>query len=299
MTSEIEKFKVSVVIPITRMAGRLTHLTNTFENCSSRTGIEFILVHDEQDKETQNEIENLQLRFYNLDIQIYTKTFFSPGLARNYGLTKITGSWFCFSDSDDLPQIVNILGAAQKADEMGAEIAIGNLLVVNGPHERLIESNRKTSWNRKDIAALALNPGFTRFVFKSSVFRHVQFPHIKMGEDQVYLARTNFFDYKIFSSDLLLYKYFLDVPNQATKNNSSLRELYLALHLMDNLDVKRQKQTQQFIHFLVLRISLTCIYRKIEAKVATKTLINVILASPVNSLVLLYAAIKAKSVAKS
>jgi glycosyltransferase involved in cell wall biosynthesis len=298
MTSEPANFKVSVVIPITRMAGRLTNLTKTFENCSC-TRVEFILVHDEQDKETQNEIEDLQRRFNHLDIQIYRKTLMSPGLARNYGVTKITGSWFCFSDSDDLPQICNILRTAQMADEIGAEIAIGNLLVVNGQHERLIASSQKTSWKRKDIAALALNPGFTRFVFKSSIFRHVQFPQIKMGEDQVYLARTNFFDFKIYSSDLLLYKYFLDVPNQATKNNSSLQELYLALHLLNNLDNGRQKQMQQFIHFLVLRISLTCIFRKIQIKVATKRLINAMLASPANSLILVYAAIKAKSAAKS
>ena len=280
------------------MAGRLSNLTKTFENCSDEK-IEFILVHDEQDTDTQNEIEALQRHFKYLDIQIYRKTLMSPGLARNYGMKEITGTWFCFSDSDDLPQICNISRTAQIADEMGADVAIGNLITINGAHERLIKSSFTTSHNRVSIAALALNPGFTRFVFKSSIFRHIQFPEIKMGEDQVYLARTNFLNFKIYTSELLLYKYFLDVPDQATKNKNSLPELSTALYLINSLNANSKKNMKQFNNFLTLKISVTCIYRKIQIKAATKNLIQSMLASPLNSLFLFYAIIRAKNVTKS
>ena len=274
---------MSVIIPITRMAGRLANLEKTFEECLVEK-IEFILVHDEQDSETQIELEALLSKFKHINIRLFRKTFNSPGLARNYGVEYSTGSWFCFADSDDLPHISNLVRTAIGAQNSGAKVGLGNMLVVNGKHERLIESKYLCDRKRQSIAAFALNPAFGRFVFNSKEFKSVKFPKIKMGEDQVYVANTKFLDFEIFFSDLLLYTYFIDLPDQATKNKKSLSELPNALvFLIDALPGKTPLM-RQLILAQILKISLTCLYRRIDIKYAIKIICKSSFKNPINAL---------------
>ena len=274
---------LSVIIPITRMAGRLANLEKTFEECLVEK-IEFILVHDEQDSETQIELEALLSKFKHINIRLFRKTFNSPGLARNYGVEHSTGSWFCFADSDDLPHISNLTRTAIGAQNSGAKVGLGNMLVVNGKHERLIESKYLCDRKRQSIAAFALNPAFGRFVFNSKEFKSVKFPKIKMGEDQVYVANTKFLDFEIFFSDLLLYTYFIDLPDQATKNKKSLSELPNALvFLIDALPGKTPLM-RQFILVQILKISLTCLYRRIDINYAIKIICKSFFKNPINAI---------------
>ena len=283
MKSIAEEPQLSVVIPITKMAGRLANLEKTLEKCLNEN-VEIILVHDEQDSVTQIEIEELISKFENINIILFRKTFNSPGLARNYGVEHSTGSWFCFADSDDLPHIPNLTRTAIGAQNSGAKVGLGNMLVVNGKHERLIESKYLCDRKRQSIAAFALNPAFGRFVFNSKEFKSVKFPKIKMGEDQVYVANTKFLDFEIFFSDLLLYTYFIDLPDQATKNKKSLSELPNALvFLIDALPGKTPLM-RQFILAQILKISLTCLYRRIDIKYAIKIICKSSFKNPINAL---------------
>jgi glycosyltransferase involved in cell wall biosynthesis len=282
---------LSVIIPITRMAGRLANLEKTFEECLVEK-IEFILVHDEQDSETQIELEALLSKFKHINIRLFRKTFNSPGLARNYGVEHSTGSWFCFADSDDLPHISNLTRTAIGAQNSGAKVGLGNMSVVNGKHERLIESKYLCDRKRKSIAAFALNPAFGRFVFNSKEFKSVKFPKIKMGEDQVYVANTKFLDFEIFFSDLLLYTYFIDLPDQATKNKKSLSELPNALvFLIDALPGKTPLM-RQFILAQIMKISLTCLYRRINLKYAIKNICKSAFKNPINAIYVLICLLK-------
>ena len=274
---------LSVIIPITRMVGRLANLEKTFEECLVEK-IEFILVHDEQDSETQIELEALLSKFKHINIRLFRKTFNSPGLARNYGVEHSTGSWFCFADSDDLPHISNLTRTAIGAQNSGAKVGLGNMLVVNGKHERLIESKYLCDRKRQSIAAFALNPAFSRFVFNSKEFKSVKFPKIKMGEDQVYVANTKFLDFEIYFSDLLLYTYFIDLPNQATKNKKSLSELPNALEFLNDALLGKTPQMKQFILAQIMKISLTCLYRRINLKSAIKYICKSAFKNPINAL---------------
>jgi glycosyltransferase involved in cell wall biosynthesis len=276
------ELKLSVVIPITRMAGRLANLISTLEMCSKEE-IEFILVHDEQDSLTQEELEKIKKRFTNLNVQLFRKTFNSPGLARNYGILKSTGDWFCFSDSDDLPQIYEIHAAAKMANEFGADVGIGKLLTIGVNEISLTKSPNSPMGNSLDILTLALNPGFTRFVFKSSVFKQVEFPEIMMGEDQVYLARSNFLNHKIYSIDSILYKYFTDIPSQSTRNRISLQDLPLTFELLCASKPGASKTMNQFINYQIMKIALTCLYHKIGRRTATKNLFSVLIKNPLDA----------------
>ena len=160
--------------------------------------------------------------------------------------------------------------------------------------EWLVESRYLEGFHRNSLATLVRNPAFTRFVFRSKEFNSIEFPKIRMAEDQVYLARSQFFDHKIYISDLLLYKYYVNVPSQATKNPISLKELSASLPLIYNLRSLSSSKTQQFIFMLVLKISFTCLVRRIDTKNALRYMFLATIYSPLNSFSLLMSLIRIK-----
>ena len=289
----MSEITLSVIIPVTRMSGKLTNLKKTFLECSEKD-IEFVVVHDEQDVGTQSELEDLISIFPDLRIRLYRATLNSPGLARNYGITKSTGSWFCFSDSDDIPYSSNLVETVKNADKLNADVGIGNLLILSKDQELLVESKYLEHINRNSLAAFVQNPGFTRFVFRSKEFKSVEFPKIRMAEDQVYLARSKFLDHKIYVSNLLLYEYHVDVLGQATKNPKSLNELSESLPLIYNLIPLSSSKTTKLLRMLVFRISLTCLARRIKINRALKYMSLVTVFSPLNSFFVLMSFVRLK-----
>jgi glycosyltransferase involved in cell wall biosynthesis len=278
----MSEITLSVIIPVTRMSGKLSNLKKTFEDCSEKD-IEFVIVHDEQDEDTQNELEELITNFRDLRIRLFRKTFNSPGMARNYGISKSIGLWFCFSDSDDVPCTSNLIKVALNADKANADVGIGSLIIQFENRQTLVESNFLKEISRKSLGTFVQNPSFTRFVFKSEKFKSVEFPKCRMAEDQVYLARTNFLDHKIYLSNLILYKYFVDLPNQATKNKKSLKELSDSLPLLYELKNLGSPKTNQLIWMLLLKISLTCLSRRIHLRKAFKYVVIAVITNPRDS----------------
>jgi glycosyltransferase involved in cell wall biosynthesis len=289
----MSEITLSVIIPVTRMSGKLSNLKKTFEECFENE-IEFIIVHDEQDEATQSELEKLIYNFPQLRIRLYRETFNSPGLARNYGISKSTGSWFCFSDSDDIPNSSNLIKTAKNAEKANADVGIGNLLILSKDRKSLVESKYLEHYNRTSLAAFVQNPGFTRFVFRSKEFKLVEFPKIRMAEDQVYLARSKFLDHQIYISDLLLYKYYVNVTDQATKSPSSLKELPDSLPLIYEIKSLSSSKTKQLLWMLVLKISLTCLVRHLATKKAMRYIFLATMYSPLNSLSVLMSFIRVK-----
>jgi glycosyltransferase involved in cell wall biosynthesis len=289
----MSEITLSVIIPITKMAGKLSNLQKTFEECTGND-IEFVIVHDEQDIDTQIELEELISLFPHLKIKHFRETFNSPGLARNYGISKSTGSWFSFSDSDDIPHTANLIKTVKDAEKANAVVGIGRLLKVSEDRDSIVESKYLEGFHRNSLATLVRNPSFTRFVFRWKEFNSIAFPKIRMAEDQVYLARSKFLDHKIYISDLLLYKYYVNVPNQATKNPNSLKELPASLPLIYNLKSLSSSKTKQFVLMLVLKISLTCLVRRIDTKEALRYVFLATIHSPLNSFSLLMSFIRIK-----
>jgi hypothetical protein len=115
-----------------------------------------------------------------------------------------------------------------------------------------------------------------------------------MGEDQVYVANTNFLDFEIYFSNLLLYTYFIDLPDQATKNKASLRELPNALEFLNDALPGKTPQMKQFVLAQIMKISLTCLYRRIDLKYAMKSICRATLKNPINALYVFISFFKAQ-----
>jgi hypothetical protein len=173
-----------------------------------------------------------------------------------------------------------LIKTAIAANRVNADVGIGNLLIQYKDHQVLVESRYLEGLRSNGIATFVQYPGFTRFVFKSEEFKSVEFPRIRMAEDQVYLARTNFLDRNIYLSNLILYKYYSEFPNQATTNKNSLKELPDSLPLIYTLKNLGSQKTNQLIWMLLLKLSLTCLSRGIGIRTALRYVIVTVISKP-------------------
>ena len=103
---------LSVVVPVTRMSGRLERMSKWLRKVYLYP-VEVIIVHDHRDKETLIELQSMVESFGNPKIILIDGEFGSPGISRNAGLKICSGSWVAFWDSDDSPDLesaIQILG---------------------------------------------------------------------------------------------------------------------------------------------------------------------------------------------
>lgn len=208
-----------MVMPVARMAGKLSHLGPLFENCIV-LGIEIVIVHDEQDSKTGDELEEIMRSLNSKMITLITKSLFSPGKARNLGLEFATGDWICFWDSDDNPKPENFLEMVHQAKKSGHEIAAGKFRKISG-NVRKVYGNTETEIGRM--------PGIWRFIFKKESIESATFPEYRMGEDQVFLAKILGSEQDYFRYEEVVYEYNCDNPGQLTKNRRAISDLEFAI----------------------------------------------------------------------
>jgi len=100
-----ENYMLSVVVPVGQLDGEITALQTWI---SIANNVQIIMVLDHSDDKTRDAIHLTSAITSHPGIQIFQVDFRNPGDSRNFGLTKATGSWVLFADSDDVPQISNI-----------------------------------------------------------------------------------------------------------------------------------------------------------------------------------------------
>ena len=229
---------LSVVTPISKMAGRLQRLEEWLSSVAN-SPMEVILIHDRQDAMTGPQIQSLLSKISNPKIQLIEDYFGSPGLARNRGIELAKGNWICFWDSDDLPNLGVALGLINSDLASKADCLITNFDSVNEISKEVIAHQLTANFEEE----LGLNPGLWRMYFKYSAVADLRFGPLRMAEDQIFLAE--FFsksrDVKIVSDTT--YSYFFGESFHLTKNSSALNDLAPAtiesLRILRNLGNQR------------------------------------------------------------
>jgi len=211
---------LSVVTPISKMAGRLQRLEEWLTRVAN-SPMEVILIHDRQDEETGPQIQSLLSKISNPKIQLIEDYFGSPGLARNRGIELAKGKWICFWDSDDLPNLGVALSLIDKDSASKADCLITNFNSVNEITKEVIAHQLRASFEDE----FSLNPGLWRIYFKYSAIADLRFGSLRMAEDQIFLAE--FFSK---SRDVEIvwdttYNYFFGESFHLTKNSSALNDL--------------------------------------------------------------------------
>lgn len=246
---------LSVVVPITKMAGRFENLESWLMG-ALECEIEVILVHDVQDDLTGVEIAAKFKGINHSKLKFLEGKFNSPGLARNKGISESTGKWIAFWDADDVP---NPQAAKSLVDSSQVQSAV-QLIV--GSYE-VISPNGQTFIDARhgDINGVAVNPGIWRMIFKQDLMEGRSFSNSKMGEDQEFIASLKPWDLNIRYSETTLYRYYFGGGYQLTSDGNNLRDLVdVTKRLLNRLEIGNSK-ANTFIATLIIRQILTGLSR--------------------------------------
>ncbi len=241
---------LSAIVPVTKMSGRLTNL-DSWLDLIELLPIEIIIVHDIQDDKTSAELLNLVKKYKKLGITIHEGEFGSPGGSRNAGIVFAQGLWTAFWDSDDLPNVMEIMNSINLADRE-IEIIIGDFEIQQ-------DSESKLKQHHKKLSLVALNPGLWRMVFRSKITKETPFEEFLMGEDQLFVASLNLNSRKILFSRSIFYRYFKGSPHQLTSSRLALLENDLALQKLTQLVFAETKYQNKVSEIIRVRLFLNLV----------------------------------------
>ncbi len=211
---------LSVIVPITRMAGKLDFL-ESWLSTAINANIQVILVHDIQDSNTSGEIQKLVRANAADNLQFIEGYFGSPGAARNQGIQEVVGDWVAFWDSDDQPSVGNFVEMVRMAEREKADISIGDFLRTVHP---IVESDAITRSSQMNLDTVFRDPGLWRFAFRTKKLNGLFFKDFLIGEDLIFLLESGYFSKEIFFFEKIVYRYSINVPGQATGSIKALND---------------------------------------------------------------------------
>ena len=215
--------ELSVVVPISRMAGKMELMFSWISNTLNRD-VQIILVHDIQDPRTSDELVQFMSRISQSNVKLIEGIYNSPGLARNAGLELAEGFWVQFIDSDDLPSIEGSLSLIEDARKE-SDILVGSFTYWDARHNKKWRL-ASTGDARLD---LSLNPGIWRLIFRRERIHTANFSQFRMGEDQLFLLENRIFNCQLEFSDREIYRYSVGQSGQLTAQSWALKELELLI----------------------------------------------------------------------
>jgi glycosyltransferase involved in cell wall biosynthesis len=214
---------LTAVIPV---ATTIKSVVNLDQNISRalKNNIRVILIVDQVSEISNQQLEKIQQKYIQKSSHFCIKRglFASPGGARNEGIRHAETEFITFWDADDLVNVDELARVLGNCD--------GKFDYVVGSYEmrdsqsgisRLVFANRGFPRLR-----IINQPGVWRIVFRRSQVKDCCFGTTRMGEDQVYIAKSGLLNSsRVLFSDVNFYSYFLEVDGQLT----SSRRMNLAL----------------------------------------------------------------------
>ncbi|ASY24520.1 glycosyltransferase [Candidatus Planktophila lacus] len=223
--------KLSIVVPIGKMAGRLENLERTLNSTKSNE-IEWLLVHDHFENKTCIEIDELIQRCKPSGEVVRLETNHrGVGNARNTGLRAASGNWLCFVDSDDVADISKYLEMLNKAALNRMVFGVGGYIHVEikrAEYKRIIDVKKS---NAKTLKEIAKHPGLWRWIVRRDRIAETEFYDVPMGEDLLFIKDLNPDFNEIFFSQDVIYTYKVGDPEQATNNAASLKSISSSLRI--------------------------------------------------------------------
>ena len=237
---------LSVVIPVARMAGKLTKFSNFLESLTPGK-VEVIVILDLYDSATTSELMEILSKLPLLRIKFCQDRFGSPGAARNAGLALATSDWVWFCDADDEPSIDTVL---EKLTNVPAEYEI---LIFN--YSKVNENSGIEILNSgpHDLISICLNPGLWRMLIRRDLIQDNKFEHYSLGEDQLFLLEIGIFHCKSLFIDKNVYKYSFGGLGHLVDRRDKVQDLYkVFVSTFFELN-KVGKEESKYVSILALR----------------------------------------------
>lgn len=274
---------LSIVVPVSKIAGKSEFLKSWIFGVDYNL-VEVLLVHDVQDDQTSSEIHSIIARAPN--VKILERQVNSPGAARNLGNQNVSGKYITFWDADDYPDYQEYVHESLRLDSLNGDCSILNF------ETEITPQNYKAVLHKNNLLFVAFNPGIWRWIFRKESLSGINFPNLRMAEDQVFLARYLEHQREIIFSERVSYRYMRSGPHQLTRNPDALVDLIESAHFTSGLI--RNSQNLSFTFILFMRQCLTGIkkgYFPVKYKLFAH-LLRVILISPKQFQVAIFAYFK-------
>ncbi len=249
--------KVSIVVPISNMEGRLNQIKNWLPQASG-IGFQTIFVCNNCDDNTFFELTEFSNSLHLSRILILDSRSGGPGLARNEGLKQATGEFVAFWDADDSGNVHAIKTLVSSADNK-VDIFACNYLVVDAEGNESVRILRDDSKER--MFELCMNPGVWRMVFRREFISDCTFGSSSMGEDQVFLAQVLTKGPKFLFSDAVVYRYYTGLGSQLTSKKENLFGIVTSLNEISNIDRENNSNFNELLVLIQMRLRLTLLFR--------------------------------------
>ena len=246
------QYLLSVIIPISRMAGRLNNFALTMNNLCTENEIQIILIHDIQDLHTGPEMRNILELHPSASITLVEKHIGSPGGARNLGLNHVEGSWVNFVDSDDVYNPFELLKILRIRPVSCVNALISNYETMDSIDNMVNVHEHQRCWTK-----VALQPGLWRWTFLAKSIESTRFSNLSMGEDQKFLYEFCQQKQEIHFTDLMTYRYTINQELQLTNQSKPKRDLFRVLE--DILQIRRTTQANfdEFTETMIVKLFIS------------------------------------------
>lgn len=215
-------FELTVVVPVTLMAGRLNKLEEWLKIATGYP-IQVLIIHDKRDIATGEQLATLVRHLNTEDIEVIEGKFGNPGTARNQGITKASGKWITFWDSDDSPCVESVMSEIKEIPN-SIEVIVGSFRKAD-EYAGVI-----SNWDKpRNLQHVAMNPGVWRMIFRTASIENSRFPALLMAEDQVFLSEFRLAERQIQFTSRGFYTYVIGNPEQLTKSKLALADLPRAM----------------------------------------------------------------------
>lgn len=221
---------VSIIIPVYNQEPYLKECLNSIDNQTYKN-IEVIIVDD-------GSTDNSHLVIYRHIINKENYTYYytsNKGVsnARNYGLSKVKGTYFMFLDADDYLENDAIETLVNNMNK-DIDIVIGSYNEIKEKKVKNIYKNRYLPMLRyqKDLIVYNYDNAVWGKLYKTQKIRKYRFdPNIKVGEDLLYLLSFDIrINVKIVSSSIYNYRFNI---NSAMNNDIVKKRIELIKYLED------------------------------------------------------------------
>lgn len=254
----LEPGDLSVIIPITKMSGRLENLKNVVKRLIN-SNVEVLLIHDYQDADTSTELSLFKKLHPTTNLVLIEGQYGSPGMARNAGLNEAHGRFVTFWDSDDEPQVDEYLKFADKTISMDFDLGLSGFSIKNktGEVRDFQIANKDLSL---ELTNIAIRPGLWRFIFNRKVLDNLYFSNSRMGEDQVFIVKAILNARRAITFRASTYQYLIGNEGQLTQNKVNIRFIIQSLRDISEIDLRRlDPDKKTFVALVYWKMFLTLV----------------------------------------
>jgi hypothetical protein len=222
--------------------------------------LEVIFVFDNFNDHNLESAISSKFDSYNIKNSLFHVDLNSPGKSREFGMKQVNSEWIVFWDCDDKPVNVN-----QIVDSCLNALSETNCLVFR--YKTVYKSPIKSLESSLDrsLSTWSRNPGIWRVYFRRERISNLTFEDMKMGEDQVFLAKCSLEERETKFIDLVAYEYFVGLDGQLTQNRNHVKEVLRALDSLNKYFVssnqnksRYQKQIELNLTKSALKIDYLC-----------------------------------------